>query len=109
MSAPDHTTDLTRTSRHVREVPICDIARERGGLVEGHADPLVLAPNDVAGNMRVVRLKEKAKTLGNVVGLSNIECRPEMVISRTKQLIAPPANSIAPNINTGLRGIARLS
>ena len=29
---------------------ICDIARERSGLVEGHADPLFLAPDDVAGH-----------------------------------------------------------
>jgi hypothetical protein len=32
-----------------------------------------------------------------------------MEMLRIKQLIALPANSIAPDINTGLRGIARLS
>jgi hypothetical protein len=34
---------------------------------------------------------------------------PEMEMLRIKQLIVLPANSIAPDINTGLRGIARLS
>jgi hypothetical protein len=29
-----------------------------GGLVEGHADHLVLAPNDVTGNGCAVRLKD---------------------------------------------------
>jgi hypothetical protein len=64
-----------RQSVHVGFVPICDIARERRGLVEGHADPLVLAPNDVTGNVRSVRLKDKVETLGNVAGVGNIERR----------------------------------
>jgi hypothetical protein len=44
-------------------------------LVEGHADPLLLAPDDVTGNVRAVRLKEKVETLGDVVGVGNIERR----------------------------------
>jgi hypothetical protein len=75
MSALQRITDSTRTSRHVRKVPICDITRERRGLVEGHADPLVLTPNDVTGNVRFVRLKDKLETLGNVAGVGNIERR----------------------------------
>jgi hypothetical protein len=69
-------TDSSRASRRVRRVPICDIERERRGLVEGHADPLLLAPDNVTGNVRAVRLKDKVKTLGNVVGVGNIERRP---------------------------------
>jgi hypothetical protein len=45
-------------------------------LVEGHADPLLLAPDDVTGNARVVRLKDKVETLGDVVGISNLDRRP---------------------------------
>src|SRR5882757_6772536 len=41
------------------------------GLVEGHADPILLAPDDVTGNVRAVRLK--VETLGDVVGLGNLE------------------------------------
>jgi hypothetical protein len=85
-------TDSSRASRRVRRVPICDIERERRGLVEGHADPLLLAPDNVTGNVRAVRLKDKVKTLGNVVGSAASSAAPEMVMLRTKQLIAPPAN-----------------
>ena len=46
------------------------------GLVEGHADPVLLAPDDVTGNVRAVRLKNKVETLGDVLGLCNIERRP---------------------------------
>src|SRR6266567_501439 len=46
------------------------------GLVEGHADPVLLAPDDVTGNVRAVRLKNKVETLGDVVGLGNLERRP---------------------------------
>ena len=62
------------------------------GLVEGHADPVLLAPDDVTGNVRAVRLKNKVKTLGDVVGLGNSSAAPEMVMSQTKQLIKQPAN-----------------
>jgi hypothetical protein len=51
-------------------------ARLRLKSVEGHADPLLLAPDNVTGNVRAVRLKDKVKTLGNVVGVGNIERRP---------------------------------
>jgi hypothetical protein len=83
--------------------------RDRRELIERHADPLLLAPDDVTGNVRAVRLKDKIETLGDVVGVSNIERRPEMVMLRIRQLIVLPANLIVPDINTGLRGIARLS
>jgi hypothetical protein len=56
--------------------PNCDIARDRRGLIERHADPLLLAPDDVTGNLRAVRLKDKIETLGDVAGVSNIERRP---------------------------------
>ena len=46
------------------------------GLVEGHADPVLLAPDDVTGNVRAVRLKNKVETLGDVVGLGNLKRRP---------------------------------
>jgi hypothetical protein len=45
-------------------------------LVEGHADPLFLAPDDVTGNVRVVFLKDKVEALGDVVGVSNFERCP---------------------------------
>jgi hypothetical protein len=47
----------------------------RWGLVEGHADPLLLAPDDVTGYVRSVCLKDKVETLGNVVRFGNIERR----------------------------------
>src|ERR1700682_2065082 len=46
------------------------------GLVEGHADPVLFAPADRTGNVRAVRLKNKVETLGDVVGLGNLERRP---------------------------------
>ena len=60
-------------------MPICDITRDRGGLIERHTDPLLLAPDDVSGNLRAVRLKDKIETLGDVAGISNIERRPRNV------------------------------
>jgi len=45
-------------------------------LVEGHADPFRLTPDDVTGNVCAVRLKDKVESLGDVVGVGNIECRP---------------------------------
>jgi len=63
------------------------------GLGEGHADPVLLAPDDVTGNVRAVRLKNKVETLGDVVGGSaTSSAAPEMVMSQTKQLIKQPAN-----------------
>ena len=59
-----------------QNVPICDIARERRGLVEGHADPLLLTPNHVTGNVRAVCLKDKVEMLGDVLRLGNIQRRP---------------------------------
>ncbi|HWJ18236.1 MAG TPA: hypothetical protein VNR65_05855, partial [Geobacterales bacterium] len=56
--------------------PACEISRERRGLVEGHADPLALAPHDETGNVRSVRLKNKVETFGDVEGLGNIERGP---------------------------------
>ena len=50
--------------------------RDRRRLIERHAYPLLLAPDDVTGNVRAVRLKDKIETLGDVAGVSNIERRP---------------------------------
>jgi hypothetical protein len=54
-------------------------------------------------------LKTRSKHSGMLSGLGTSSAAPEMEMLRIKQLIALPANSIAPDINTGLRGIARLS
>jgi hypothetical protein len=53
-----------------------DDAHERRGLVEGHADPLLFAPDDVTRNVRAVRLNDKIETIGDVAGVSNFERRP---------------------------------
>ena len=45
-------------------------------LVEGHADPLLLSPDDVTGNVRSIGLDDKVETLGDVVGIRNIQRRP---------------------------------
>jgi hypothetical protein len=45
-------------------------------LVEGYADLLPLAPDDVTGNVRAVCLKDQFETLGDVEGVTNIERRP---------------------------------
>jgi hypothetical protein len=42
-------------------------------LVEGHANLLRLAPDDVTRNVRAVGLKDKVETLGDVEGVRNIE------------------------------------
>jgi hypothetical protein len=57
----------------------------------------------------VVRLKDQVETLGDVVGLVTSSAAPEMEMLLIKQLMLLAANSIAPDINTGLRGPARLS
>ncbi len=62
--------------RYVSMVPIRNTARERRGSVEGHADPLLFAPDDVTRNVRTVRLKDKIETIGEVAGASNFERRP---------------------------------
>jgi hypothetical protein len=54
-------------------------------------------------------LKTRSKHSGMLSGLGTSSAASEMEMLRIKQLIAPPANTIAPDINTGLRGIARLS
>ena len=69
-------TDIIRPARLVRLVPICDIASERRGLVEGHPDRLPFAPDDVTRNVRAVRFKDKIKTIGDVAGVGNFERRP---------------------------------
>jgi hypothetical protein len=60
--------------------------------------------------VRVVRFKDKVERSGMSWGLvTSSAAAPEMEMLRIKQLIVLPANSIAPDINTVLRGIARLS
>jgi hypothetical protein len=78
-------------------------------LVEGHADPLVLSPDDVTGDVRVVRLEDEIQTIGDIARVTNFDRRPEIDMSLIKQLTVLPANSIAPDIDTFLRGFARLS
>jgi hypothetical protein len=68
-------------------------------LVEGHADLLRSGPDDVAGNVRAVRLKDQVETLGEVEGV-RMSAAPEMDMFRIRQFIVLPANSIAPDINT---------
>ena len=63
----------------------------------------------MTGNGRAIRLKDKIEMIGDVVGLAISSAAPEMDMSQIKQLIVLPANSIAPDIKTGLRGFARLS
>jgi hypothetical protein len=53
-------------------MPICDIARDRRGLIERHADPLLLAPDDVTANLRAVRLKDKIETLEDVITVATL-------------------------------------
>lgn len=43
-------------------------------LVEGRADPLILAPDHVTGNARSVRLEEKAEALGYIGRVRNFKC-----------------------------------
>ena len=57
-------------------MPTGNTARKRRRLVKGHADPLLLPPDDVAGNLRAVRLEDELEMLGDVVGVGNIERRP---------------------------------
>jgi hypothetical protein len=78
-------------------------------LVEGYPDLLPLSPDDMTGNVRAVRFNDQVETFGDIQWVSNIERRPEMEMLRTKQFIVQPANSIAPDINTVLRGLARFS
>jgi hypothetical protein len=52
------------------------IETRTSGLVEGHADPLLFAPDDVTRNVRAIRLKDKIEKIGDVLGVSNLERRP---------------------------------
>ena len=70
---------------------------------------LFFAPNDVARNADTVRLKYQREILGDVDGLITSRAAPEMDILLTTQLTMLPPNAIVPDINTGLRGFARLS
>jgi hypothetical protein len=45
-------------------------------LVEGYADLLPLAPDDMTGNVRAVRFKDQVETFGDIQGVINIERRP---------------------------------
>ena len=63
-------------------------------LVEGHADPLLLAPDDVTGNVRAVSLEDKAESLGDVVGVGNIKRRP-----RNGNIADQAANRAASELN----------
>ena len=45
-------------------------------LVEGDADAFLLAPDDVTGNVRAIRLKDEVETLGDVEWISNVERCP---------------------------------
>ncbi len=54
-------------------------------------------------------LKTRLKSSGMSWGLITSSAAPEMEMLRIKQLIVLAANLIAPDINTGFRGIARLS
>jgi hypothetical protein len=65
-----------RKIRQRHEVRRPPVRRSNPVLVEGHADLLLLAPDDVTGNVRAIRLKDKVETLGDVVAVSNIERRP---------------------------------
>jgi hypothetical protein len=62
----------------------------------------------VTGDVCFVRLDE-VEPLGDVVAVGNFVAAPETDMSLIKQLRRPPANSIAPDINTFLRKCARLS
>jgi hypothetical protein len=44
-------------------------------LVEGHADLLVLAPDDVTGNARTISPEEKIETLGDIEGVADFQRR----------------------------------
>ena len=68
--------ELKSADRYVSTVQICNTARERRGSVEGHADPLLFAPDDVTRNVRAIRLKDKIEMIGDVAGASNFERRP---------------------------------
>src|SRR5271170_4621191 len=65
-----------RNSRDSNEVRHRPPGRRHPVLVKGHADLLALAPDDVAGNVRGVLLKDEVETLGDVVGVSDIDRRP---------------------------------
>ncbi len=45
-------------------------------LVEGHADPLLFAPDDVTRYVRAIRLEEKIEEIGDVAGVIDFERGP---------------------------------
>ena len=79
------------------------------GLVEGNADPVVLAPDDVTGNVRAVRLKDKVETLGDALSIRNIKRRPRNghVADQAVNRAVPDLNGSRHNI--GLRRLTRFS
>jgi hypothetical protein len=56
----------------VAKFPAVGIAPERADpvSVEGDADPFLLPPDDMTGDVRVVRLEDQIEALGDVVGAS---------------------------------------
>ena len=54
-------------------------------------------------------LKTRSKRSGISRGSVTSSAAPEMEMLRTKQLIVLPANSIALDVNTVLRGLAQFS
>jgi hypothetical protein len=65
--------------------------REGRGLVESHADPLLLTPHDVTGNVRTAALKTRLKCPEMACSAIS-SAAPEMEMSQIKQLIVLPAN-----------------
>ena len=76
-------------------------------LVERYAYVLFFAPDDVARNAHAVCLEYQREILRDFDdGADHVEGRPEIDMLLTT--LSPP-NAIVPDINTGLRGFARLS
>jgi hypothetical protein len=77
--------------------------------IEGDADPLFLAPDDVTGQVQPGSLEDQQKLSGMPTGLVTSSAAPIFDMLRTMQSIAPPPNSIVPAFKTRWRANIRFS
>jgi hypothetical protein len=76
-------------------------------LVECHADPLFLAPDDMTGLVVPVCGEHQREMFGDANRAADVQRRPDIL--RTMQSIAPPPNSIVAAFNTRCRALVRFS
>ena len=76
--------------------------------VECDTDPLLFAPHDMAGPLKLVARHKKRKAVGDEEWLTTSSAAPVSEMFRTVQSIPPPLNSIVPAFSVRRRAAIRL-